>query len=164
LPLISGEFESFVRGRGHDLYRIRDYSPGDPARHLDWKASAKTGSTQVREFTREDERKLRIVFDNPDKGTVPERAYEAGIQMAASLAWHFAQEDAEVTFAAPGHRGEDVYDFLGHLALIEPAAEEDFLRSLPVTDEYNIVLTSRPRGSLPTELWAKSYFLFISER
>src|SRR6266404_3434028 len=65
LPMITGEFEVFVHGRGHDLYRIRDQMPGDPARHVDWKASAKAMSLKVREFTREDERRLRIVFDNP---------------------------------------------------------------------------------------------------
>ena len=41
LPLISGEFESYTRGRGNDLYRIREYLPEDSARHVDWKATAK---------------------------------------------------------------------------------------------------------------------------
>src|SRR5580704_15688117 len=65
LPLVRGEWESFVRGRGSDLYRIREYMPEDSARHVDWKATAKSGSLKVREFAREDERKLCIVFDNP---------------------------------------------------------------------------------------------------
>src|SRR5208337_1715421 len=58
LPLVRGEWESFVRGRGSDLYRIREYMPEDSARHVDWKATAKSGSLKVREFSREDERKL----------------------------------------------------------------------------------------------------------
>ena len=41
LPLISGEVESSFKGRGHDLYAIRDFQEGDSARHVDWKASAK---------------------------------------------------------------------------------------------------------------------------
>ena len=44
LPLVRGEWESFVRGRGSDLYRIREYLPDDSARHVDWKATAKSGS------------------------------------------------------------------------------------------------------------------------
>src|SRR5216683_6255627 len=55
LPLITGEFETFARGRGDDLYLIREYMPEDSARHVDWKATAKTGSLKVREFSREDE-------------------------------------------------------------------------------------------------------------
>ena len=46
LPLITGEFENHIRGRGHDLYRIRDYQPEDSARHVDWKASAKIGRSE----------------------------------------------------------------------------------------------------------------------
>ena len=44
----------------------------------------------MREFTREDERKLRVVFDNPATGAVSLEDYERGITTAASLAWHFA--------------------------------------------------------------------------
>jgi hypothetical protein len=165
LPLIAGEFEAFVRGRGYDLYRIREYLPEDSARNVDWKATAKTGALKVREFTREDERKLRIVFDNPAPGMVSEKAYESGVQMAASLAWHFSQQEAELNFIAAGREPrDDVYDFLAYLALVGPEdSKEDFLPQLPTSDAYNIILTAQPRGSLPTELWAKSYFLFIAE-
>ena len=48
LPLVRGEWESFVRGRGSDLYRIREYLPEDSARHVDWKATAKSGSLKRR--------------------------------------------------------------------------------------------------------------------
>jgi hypothetical protein len=165
LPLIAGEFEAFVRGRGYDLYRIREYLPEDSARNVDWKATAKTGALKVREFTREDERKLRIVFDNPAPGAVSEKAYESGVQMAASLAWHFSQQDAELNFVAAGMEAQDdVYGFLSYLALVGPElAPNNLLQQLSGSDAYNIILTAQPRGSLPTELWAKSYFLFIAE-
>ncbi len=162
LPMITGEFEAFVRGRGFDLYRIREYMPEDSARHVDWKATAKTGALKVREFTREDERKLRIVFDNPAPGTVSAGSYEQAVGLAASLGWHFAGEDAELSFAAPGYGGSnDVYEFLRYLALIEPQAGEPVLEKLELSDDYNVILTARPRGSIPTRLWTCSYFLFI---
>src|SRR3954452_17137305 len=145
LPLIAGEFEAFVRGRGYDLYRIREYLPEDSARNVDWKATAKTGALKVREFTREDERKLRIIFDNPAQGSVSEKAYESGVQMAASLAWHFSQQDAELNFLGHGMgESEDVYDFLAYLALVGPEISNDFLRQLPTSDAYNIILTAQP--------------------
>ena len=164
LPLITGEFEAFVRGRGHDLYRIREYAPEDPARHVDWKASAKAGNLLVREFTREDERKLRVVFDNPAPGVVAEAAYERAVSLAASLAWHFAAHGSQMSFAAPGYSGAaDVYQFLSHLALVQPRDETSILNDLRLTDDYNLILTSRPRGSIPTVLWARSYFLFMQD-
>jgi uncharacterized protein (DUF58 family) len=187
LPLVRGEWESFVRGRGSDLYRIREYTPEDSARHVDWKATAKSGSLKVREFSREDERKLCIVFDNPAAGLISSQAYERAVNLAASLAWHFSSQDAEVSFVVSGHgRGTEVHEFLARLAVIEAHADihlqkaaqagipQDFSSLRPTQDalqeisasgsgEYNIVLTARPRGSLPTPLWNSSYFIFIGE-
>ena len=173
LPMIRGEFEAFVRGRGNDLYRIREYLPEDSARHVDWKATAKSRSLKVREYTREDERKLRIIFDNPAAGAVATPAYEAAVELTASLAWHFAGEDTELTFVAPGYSGvADIYDFLAYLAVVQPVPAEGApagttpafaLDKLPATDDYNVILTARPRGSIPTELWATSYFVFIGD-
>jgi uncharacterized protein (DUF58 family) len=164
LPMITGEVESFVRGRGYDLYRIREYMPEDSARHVDWKATAKSGSLKVREFSREDERKLRLVFDNPGPGVLPAGAYENAISLAASLAWHFASEDADLSFAAQGYKGEpDIYKILAYLALLEPQPGNSVIDTLPVTADYNIVLTCRPRGSVPTALWNRSYMIFLGE-
>jgi uncharacterized protein (DUF58 family) len=163
LPLIRGEFESFVRGRGNDLYRIREYLPEDSARHLDWKATAKSGSPMVREFSREDERRLRIVFDNPRVGTVEDQAYENSLALAASLGWHFAGENTQLSFLAQDYKGgEDIYDFLSYLAEIQPGSAPSLLETLPATGDYNIILTSQPRGTIPTALWACSYFVFIN--
>jgi uncharacterized protein (DUF58 family) len=188
LPLVRGEWETFVRGRGSDLYLIREYMPDDSARHVDWKASAKSGSLKVREFSREDERRLRIVFDNPAAGLISGPAYERAVNLAASLAWHFSQEhDAEVRFAVPGSfQSQDLHEFLRRLAVIEPVpnslggkpdplvhAKKDDAASrmadvfLELTsggiNQYNIVLTAQVRGSVPTELWNCSYFFFIGE-
>jgi uncharacterized protein (DUF58 family) len=162
LPMITGEFEAFVAGRGHDLYRIREHQPGDSARLVDWKATAKSGALKVREFTREDERKLRIIFDNPASGKLSEPAYEDAVELAASLAWHFAGLNTQLTYVAQGYEGSgDVLDFLRYLATVQPAANGDVLENLAPTDDYNIVITCRPRGSVPTALWSSSYILFM---
>jgi uncharacterized protein (DUF58 family) len=63
LPLLSGEMASYFRGRGHELHSLRDYLPTDSARFVDWKRSAKSGALVVREFAREDERRVMLVFD-----------------------------------------------------------------------------------------------------
>ena len=162
LPMITGEFETFVRGRGNDLYRIREYLPEDSARHVDWKATAKSGSLKVREFSREDERKLRIIFDQPAKGMISEQAFESGVAMAASLSWHFANEDTEISFASQDYAGgPDIYQFLEHLALVEPSDTQSLLEQVQPSDDYNIIVTARPKGSIPTRLWSCSYFVFM---
>ncbi|HWY02409.1 MAG TPA: DUF58 domain-containing protein [Candidatus Acidoferrum sp.] len=184
LPLVRGEWESFVRGRGSELYRIREYVPEDSARHVDWKATAKSGSLKVREFAREDERKLCIAFDNPQPGLISERAYEKAVDLAASLAWHFSTQEAQVSFLVPGRPPtSDLHEYLAWLAVIEPGSSEcdaqgqtvktepggaypaDSLLALNLgnSDAYNIVITARPRGSLPTALWNCSYFIFAAD-
>ena len=163
LPMITGEFETFVRGRGYDLYRIREYMPEDSARHVDWKATAKSGSLKVREFSREDERKLRIVFDNPPPGAVSSEIYERAVALAASLAWHFAAADTDISYVAPGVAGTELYHCLRHLALIAPQSAESVIDTLRISDDYNVILTSRPHGTIPTALWTCSYFVFMHE-
>jgi hypothetical protein len=132
----------------------------------------------VREFAREDERKLAIVFDNPEPGVISERAYEKAVDLAASLAWHFTAQQAEVSFLIPGRaRSRDLHEFLQWLAVVEPCAEvltadagktassADKLAELGLgnSGEYNIVVTTRSRGSLPSRLWNSSYFVFVGE-
>jgi len=35
---------------------------------------------------------------------------------------------------------------------------------LQPSDDYNIILTSRARGGIPTTLWACSYFVFLGPK
>jgi uncharacterized protein (DUF58 family) len=162
LPLITGEFENHTPGRGHDLYRIRDYQPEDSARHVDWKLSAKSGVLKIREFAREDEHRLRIVFDNASPGLASTERYERGVSLAASLAFYLAEQSASLTFAAQGLVEPTLWGFLHHLALVEPAADPSILDSLSLGADFNLVLTWRPRGTVVTSVWQSSYVVFLN--
>jgi uncharacterized protein (DUF58 family) len=164
LPMISGELETNQRGRGSDLYRIRDYGPEDSVRHVDWKATAKSGELKVREYTREDERRVCVVFDNPAEGVLDEAHYERAINLTASIAWHFFQENTELSFAAPSLMGTpDVYGFLEYLATAAPQDGQEFLNTLGEAEQYYIVITARPRGKIPTAVWQSAYVFFAQE-
>ena len=73
LPLLSGEMASNFRGRGHELHSLRDYLSSDSARFVDWKVTARAGRLMVREFAREDERRVMLVLD-PFRGPPPRPA------------------------------------------------------------------------------------------
>ncbi len=163
LPMITGEFVSFVRGRGTELYRIREHTPQDSARFVDWKATAKTGELKVREFTREDERRLRLVFDNPEPGQVSSPAYERAVSLAASLACHFSGENVDLSYAGSCYDGGlHLADFLRYLATVQPDRRDvTFLDALPVSQDYNVILTARKPGSLPSALWHSSYVIYM---
>ncbi|HTQ85296.1 MAG TPA: DUF58 domain-containing protein [Candidatus Solibacter sp.] len=179
LPMISGEIESVHRGRGHDLYAIRDYQSADSARHVDWKATARTGELKVREFAREDERQVVLIFDPlifPAPGTsapAPAQleAFERGVKLAACLAWHFYEMDAEIEFrtgrliASMAPSSETIWSTMRELALIEPrvaAPGESLLATLPEEPHlFKIILTSQPRGTIPTQFWTTAYVIFM---
>ncbi len=178
LPLVSGEMESYYRGRGHDLYSIRDYQNTDSARFVDWKASARTGTLKVREFTREDERQVVLVFDpvlhEQEAGQPPTLdlagKFERGVSLCACLAWHFYQVNAEMAFHIEremipmGPASESIYDILRELALVQPRSAAGAAKPLEALagdrHSFKIILTSQPRGSIPSGLWSSSYILF----
>jgi uncharacterized protein (DUF58 family) len=176
LPLVSGELESYQRGRGNDLYAIRDYQFNDSARHVDWKASARTGALQVKEYAREDERRVMLVFDPyvGPQGTDAKSAeqFERAVTLCAGLAWHFYEINSVIEFRSAGFAtprmsaSEIIYDILRYLASVTPLKQQpgkSFLDTLGDTqDIFKIVLTSHPRGSIPSPLWTSAYFLFVS--
>lgn len=165
LPAITGEIEASQPGRGSDLYRIRDYQPEDSTRHVDWKATARSGELKVREYSREDERRIAVVFDNPAPGALSPQAYERAVTTAASIAWHFFEQRTELTFFAPELTpGGEIYGFLAYLAQVAPARHAaDWLEQLPQHGQYNIILTTAPQGSLPGALWRCSWVVFLRE-
>src|SRR5437868_7769334 len=54
LPVLQGAVETVTKGRGQDLYGVRDYVHTDSARLVHWKATARSGSLTVREINLED--------------------------------------------------------------------------------------------------------------
>lgn len=181
LPLLSGELESYQRGRGHDLYAIRDFVSTDGARFVDWKASAKSGAMKVKEFAREDERRVLIAFDpfvapvvDGSKEHDPVKAaetFERAVSFCACLAWHFRELESVIGFrtasgqVSMGPAAENIYNVLQQLAGVQPQTSEEghnFLNDLArETQVFKIVLTSRPRGSFPTALWSSAYMVFF---
>jgi uncharacterized protein (DUF58 family) len=178
LPLVTGELESYVRGRGHDLYAIRDYRSTDSARHVDWKATAKKASLQVREYAREDERRVLLALDpeidpaafhNPQQ--LAER-FDRAVDLCASLAWHFYELDSVLEFrttgmSIPAAPAMDViYDALRVLAMVGPrqrGAGPCFLDQLAEQpDIFKIIVTFAPRANVPPHLSSSSYILFQS--
>jgi uncharacterized protein (DUF58 family) len=187
LPLLSGEMASNFRGRGHELHSLRDYLSSDSARFVDWKVTARAGRLMVREFAREDERRVMLVLD-PFIGPPPAAAgeseaeaqratadhaarFERAVSMAACIAWHFNEINAALQFRT--HRfttpmapsADIIYDALRELATIQPdssALGGQFLDDLASEREiFKIILTARPQNTIPTALWSSSYFLFL---
>jgi len=179
LPFAEGHRENLFKGSGENLYSHRNYQIGDGVRHVDWKASAKLGTMMLKQHTRDDDRKVMIFLDNriclPYSEDLSGR-FEQAVELAAGLASHFIQEGAEVEFAVPEdivplHSGQEhLHRILEILALIEPvwdgvaevfawktsSPEESGARNLAADSCYRILITARPRGTIPSSVWRNS--------
>jgi uncharacterized protein (DUF58 family) len=80
---MSGDHLGRGRGTGVELDRIRPYEPGDDVRRIDWNATARSGSTQIRE-------------------DVPERQLTAWLLVDHSASMHFGTADRRKTDVAEG--------------------------------------------------------------
>jgi uncharacterized protein (DUF58 family) len=175
LPALQGSIESLKKGRGHDLHALREYRPTDSARYVHWKASARMGTLLVREFSREDDRRVLLVFDPSLPADLPEAAakFERAVALCASIAWYFHETSAMLRFRTTGAETplaparEMISVILRLLALAQPARQEgsaELLESLSGDSELSkIVLTSQPRGSIPEDLWNTAYFVFLPD-
>lgn len=175
LPQLGNELDSYLKGRSHDLYAIRDYQQNDSARHVDWKATARVRQLKVREFTREDERRMRLVFDPrvPDMQPETLERFEKAVHLCACLAWHFYETGATLSFATAGFEspmapaGQALYPTLEKLALIEPTVAAGHLPELLFAGHshqaecFQVILTDQPPESVPAGLRSAAYFIFM---
>jgi uncharacterized protein (DUF58 family) len=163
-------------GDSHDLYRIRPSVPGESARFLDWKASARVGELMVREFSREDHRRLNIVFDHllPPGEEARER-FEKVVGLCSAVVWGLHHLNAEICFSAEDKtilsspNSGAVYQILRYLALVEPAAAvpgREPARPAPQAargEWFQLIFSARPEAGWPALQSSKGRY-FFSER
>ncbi len=88
--ILAGNHASRLRGRGLNFDELRRYQPGDDLRHLDWRASLRTGKPVVRTFTEERDRPALIVVDQRMSMFFgSQRSFKSalGAELAALAAW-----------------------------------------------------------------------------
>jgi uncharacterized protein (DUF58 family) len=185
LPALQGALESQNKGRGQDLYAIRDYIPNDSARHVHWKASARLGSLMVREFAREEDCRVLLVLDPhisagpatlEKAAEIPEgiaERFDRAVTLCAAIAWHFFERNAEMQFRTAGFQTppagaeQNIFAVLRHLATAQPLPPDPkhaLLSDLVASPEFfKIIVTSQPRGSIPAALWHSSYVVFLDD-
>jgi uncharacterized protein (DUF58 family) len=182
LPALQGALESLSKGSGHDLYALRGYVPTDSARHVHWKASARSGSLMVREFTREDDCRVLLVLDphvaetlsaSPSTIAVAAERFERAVTLCASIAWHFYERNAQLQFRSAAMEtslaaaDENVFAILKHLALAAPLPadpQHELLSNLAASPGlFKVIVTSQPRGTIPAILWHSSYVVFLDD-
>jgi len=60
---LAGAYHSVFKGRGMDFDEVREYSPGDEVRTIDWNVTARAGRAFVKKFTEERELTIFLLVD-----------------------------------------------------------------------------------------------------
>ncbi|MEA3149647.1 MAG: hypothetical protein QOD56_586, partial [Gammaproteobacteria bacterium] len=60
---MAGAYHSVFKGRGMDFDEVREYSPGDEVRTIDWNVTARAGKTFVKKYTEERELTILLLVD-----------------------------------------------------------------------------------------------------
>jgi uncharacterized protein (DUF58 family) len=60
---LAGEYHSVFKGRGMDFDEVREYSPGDEVRLIDWNVTARTGVPFIKKLREERELTLLLAVD-----------------------------------------------------------------------------------------------------
>jgi uncharacterized protein (DUF58 family) len=86
----SGGYVSRFKGRGMEFEEARIYQPGDDIRSIDWRVTARTGTTHTKVFREERERPVFISVDNRSAMHFATRGVFKSVlaaKLAGLLAW-----------------------------------------------------------------------------
>lgn len=79
-----------LRGRGVDFDQVRLYQPGDDARHIDWRVTARTREPHTKIFREERERPIYLIVEQSQRlffGTQRQFKSVLAAQAAALIGW-----------------------------------------------------------------------------
>jgi uncharacterized protein (DUF58 family) len=82
---LAGAYHSVFKGRGMDFDEVREYTPGDDVRSIDWNVTARAGRTFVKKFTEERELTIFVLVDVSASGNFGSGA-SSKRELAAELA------------------------------------------------------------------------------
>jgi uncharacterized protein (DUF58 family) len=96
---LGGAYHSVFKGRGMDFSEVREYTPGDEVRTIDWNVTARAGRTFVKKFTEERELTIFLLVDisasgNFGSGALSKR--ELAAEIAGLLAFSAIRNNDKV--------------------------------------------------------------------
>ena len=95
----SGAYQSSFKGRGMEFDESRPYQPGDDIRNIDWRVTARTGTTHTKLFREERERPVFLWLDlRPAMFFATQGRFKSVLaaELAGLLAWSALQHGDRV--------------------------------------------------------------------
>ena len=142
--LFTGEYHSAFKGRGMSFKEVRDYTPGDDPRFIDWNVSARMGHTFSKVFEEERELTVYLLIDISASslfGTFRQNKKDLITEICAVLAFSavtnndkvgliFFSDDVEKFIPAKKGRDHVLYMVREMLTFKARRAQTDVLKAL----------------------------------
>src|ERR1700716_3686113 len=87
---MAGAYHSVFKGRGMNFDEVREYTPGDEVRTIDWNVTARAGRPFIKKFAEEPDRPLILMVDvsaSGDFGSGGQSKRELAAERAGVLAF-----------------------------------------------------------------------------
>ena len=97
--VLAGEYHSVFKGRGMEFDEVREYTPGDEIRTIDWNVTARTGQPYVKRYVEERELTVLFMVDLSASGTFGTREKlknEVAAELCALLAFSAVKNNDKV--------------------------------------------------------------------
>jgi len=97
--LMAGQYRSVFRGSGIEFEEVRDYTPGDEVKNIDWKVSARMGRPFIKLYREERELVVMLLVDMSASGgfgTGDSLKSEKAVETAAVLAFNAIRNNDKV--------------------------------------------------------------------
>ncbi len=97
--LMAGQYKSVFRGTGMEFEEVREYSPGDDVKNIDWKVSARMGRPYIKRYREERELVVNLLIDmsaSGNFGTTESLKRETAAETAAILAFNAIRNNDNV--------------------------------------------------------------------
>jgi uncharacterized protein (DUF58 family) len=97
--IFSGQVNAHRGGAGIEFFGVREYSPGDERRHLNWKATARRDWPMINEFEQERVADVIILLDARERSDVIVKGmslFEHSVRAALALAHYFSAQGNRV--------------------------------------------------------------------
>lgn len=97
--MMAGQYKSVFRGTGMEFEEVREYTPGDEVKNIDWKVSARMGRPFIKLYKEEREVVVMLLVDMSASGkfgTASRMKRETAAEIASILAFNAIRNNDKV--------------------------------------------------------------------
>lgn len=140
--LLTGAYHSVFKGRGLEFEEVREYTPGDDVRTIDWNVTARVGSPFIKKYREERQLTIMVVVDvsaSDALGSGEQTKKELAAEVASVLAFSATRNgdkvglilhtDAVESFLPPRKGRSHIFRLIREILFLRPEGRGTSLRT-----------------------------------